>query len=201
MEIIYSVDGVMYLAESEDGEHFKKVQKMDGINSEFMDRDPSISRDGKVMVFASSRGSDTNSKAMQLYIAMRKSINDKFSEPKVVPGAFNSLGDLFPTIYSTTRGFFIFFKTYHAAEMGFSEKIYSIENRNGVFLPMVPFGEGSEIPQKYITTSYFATKGIVIMSSEPVNDYDLYTMEIFKVDKVFVNAFGEIFPFKKPSLP
>lgn len=192
LEMVFSAGGNLHLATSMDGEHFDYKGELAGVNSAYTDRDPSISPDGKVLVFASSRSFQSNLTGMQLYIATRSSLNSSFGVPQEVIGGVNTLGELFPSIFRSSKGTFILFKLFDKNAAGYNENLYSIEVRDGIFLPMVPFAEGSAVPHKYITISYSSKRGYRVMASYPVNDYDLYHMEIEEIKPVHVDAYANV---------
>lgn len=192
IELIYSAEGDLFLAESSDGVNFDIIEDIFTLNSEFIERDPTISSDGLILAFASSRNFRSNIQGTQLFVSIRDSLDEPWPEPVVVSNAINALSELFPSIYSTGDSSFVFFKVYDKNPTGYMENLYSVEIRNKVVLPMVPFQEDSDIPFKYITVSYSEKRGNRIMSAFPVNDYDLYRMHIEDVESIYVDVDGNI---------
>lgn len=192
LELIYSAEGDLFKAESSDGINFDLIEDIFTLNSEYIERDPSISSDGLILAFASSRNFRSNIQGTQLFISIRDSLEDPWPEPIVVSNAINALSELFPSIYSTENSSFVFFKVYDKNPTGYMENLYSVEVRNKVVLPMVPFQEDSDIPFKYITVSYSEKRGNRIMSAFPVNDYDLYRMHLENVESIYVDVEGNI---------
>lgn len=192
LELIYSAEGDLFKAESSDGINFDLIEDIFTLNSEYIERDPSISSDGLILAFASSRNFRSNIQGTQLFISIRDSLEEPWPEPVVVSNAINALSELFPSIYSTENSSFVFFKVYDKNPTGYMENLYSVEVRNNVVLPMVPFQEDSDIPFKYITVSYSEKRGNRIMSAFPVNDYDLYRMHLENVESIYVDVEGNI---------
>jgi len=192
VEMIFSTKGKLHLATSVNGIDFKYEGLLSSVNSDFTDRDPSVSPDGKTLVFASTRTFNSNLMGLQLFIAHRNSLSEPFSTPVAVDGAINTLGEIFPSVFQSSKGKFIFFKIFDKSSSGYNENIYSMEVRDGVFLPMVPFAAESDIPHKYITISYSEKRGYRVMASYPVNDFDLYHIEIDSMNPVFVDSSGNV---------
>ena len=194
VEIYFSAMGNIHKAVSKDGVNFTLDKKLKNINSRDIDRDPSITPDGKILVFASTRGIESSVGATQLFISFRKSINDKFEKPHLVGGTVNRFGELFPTIFKSSYGTFIFFKqyNYNKIKRGYVYTYYSIQIKDKVLLPKVIFSAKSQTPFKYTTISFSKKRGFRIFSSYPVNTYDIFRMHVKKVLKVKIDSDGAI---------
>ncbi len=180
LEIIYSVEGELYRSHSTDGEHFEHGEPLTALNSSFVERDPAISRDGKILVFASSRTFNSNLMGTQLFVSIRESVYEDFPTPFAVKNATNSLNELFPTIFQSPEGTFIIFRKYDKCPYGYNESLYSIRMRGDEMEPMVPFSSKSDYSFKYITVSYSEDRGVRVMGSYPTNGYDIYRMYLTK---------------------
>ncbi len=180
LEIIYSVEGDLYRSYSKDGEHFEPGELMAALNSSFVERDPAISRDGKILVFASSRTYNSNLMGTQLFVSIRNSAYEDFPMPFAVKNATNSLNELFPTIFQSPEGTFIIFRKYDKCPYGYNESLYSIRMQGDEMEPMVPFSSQSDYSFKYITVSYSQDRGVRVMGSYPTNGYDIYRMYLTK---------------------
>jgi len=193
VEMIYSVEGDLHLAVSKDGENFEYKAPMETLNSQFVERDPSISPDGKTIVFASSRLFKSSLAGASVFIAFRNSISEPFSEPVEIPGTADSTGEIFPCLYSSKYGDFIFFKKINGVQgEGKLGWLYSIQIQNKKLLPIIPFSQESEIPFKYMVISYNEKRGHRLMSSFPVNNYDIFRMHLSDPTKVIVDENGKI---------
>lgn len=179
-EIIYSAEGNLHLAYSPDGEFFSYSHELSALNSEFIERDPAISRDGKILAFSSSRKFNSNLMGTQLYVSIRDSVYEDFSAPITVKNATNSLNELFPSIYQAKEGTFIIFRKYDKCPYGYNENLYSIRISGKKLEPMVPFSSESDYAYKYITVSYSPKRGIRVMGSYPQNGYDIFRMFVTK---------------------
>jgi hypothetical protein len=71
----------------------------------------------------------------------------------------------------------------------FRENLYSIEIRNGVVLPAVPFAEGTAMPRKYFTVNY---EGQMNFGSYVANDYDVFQIYFKSVESVYVDVNSKI---------
>lgn len=190
LNIIYSAEGDLHRAQSTDGINFELIYPMLSVNSElYTDRDPSVSPDGKILAFASSRNMESNIRGTQLFISTRESIQSEWNDPVCVPYAMNSLNELFPVIFQYKDRYFVFVRVFDNADQGeYKETIHSIEIREGIVFPMVPVSDQSDIPYKY-----FAVNNGDIFGSYPVNDYDLFQLEFSKIEKVHVNINSKIY--------
>jgi len=192
LEIYYSVNGDIHHATSADGENFTAGTSLDTFNTDYVERDPAISADGKILVFASSRNYKSNILGTQLFVARRDSVDTDFETPQIVPQASNSLNELFPSIISNALGTFIIYKTYERGHSGYREAMYSVQVVKNGLLPQVLFSEGGAIPHKYLTASAIDKNLTMVWSSYPKNGYDLYQMKISLEKAVIVNEDGEI---------
>ncbi len=180
LEIYYSNSGTLYKATSDDGTKFSKPKILKNLNSTRLDRDPSISPDGKTMVFASSRNLKSSHQGVELFVCFRDDISKEFSNPIYIPDTNNSANELFPSIYQSSIGTFAFFIKYSKIGQSYKRILYSMEIKDKTIYPIVEFSKGSDIPYKYITVSYAEIKGMRIMSSFPVNGYDIFRMFLTK---------------------
>lgn len=189
LRIIYSAEGDLHTAESTDGVNFEPLEPMDIINSGlYTDRDPSISPDGRILAFASSRNMESNIRGTQLFISVRENINSPWKEPVVVPYAMNSLNELFPVIFQYEDRYFVFVRVFNNEEGEYKENLYSIEIREGIVFPMVPLDSESDIPYKYL-----AIRDNEIFGSYPANNYDIYNLEFETIEKIYVSIKSKVY--------
>ncbi|MBE7410565.1 MAG: hypothetical protein L6Q54_13815 [Leptospiraceae bacterium] len=193
VEMIFSAEGDLHRAISKDGETFEYKEALSTLNTQFIERDPSVSSDGKTIVFVSSRLFKSSLAGGSILIAFRNNVSDPFSEPIEIPGTADSTGEIFPCYYSNKQGDFIFFKKVDGVK-GESKTgwLYSIQLQNKKLLPIVPFLPNSDIPFKYMVVFYNEKRGHRIMSSFPINNYDIFRMHLSEPVKVIVSEDGKI---------
>lgn len=178
MSLIYSAGGDLYSTDTTDGITFSTPKAMTALNSSGLDRDPSISPDGRYIVFASNRRRSRSVSDVELYYCFRENINSPFSNPQRIEGTLNAAGELFPSIYQSSLGTFVFFMNYKKHGGSYQNMLFSVQLTGGTARPPVRFSDETDTPFKYITVSYAPAKGLRIMSSYPVNGYDLFRMDL-----------------------
>lgn len=185
LEVYYSAGGDLHLATSSDGERFDYVRPLTELNSNFIERDPTITQDGSMIAFASSRNIQSDIAGVELFIAVRE--NAKYFKPaKRVPHTYNPLSSLFPSFYQNREGTFILLKRFFRRR----EYMASLEIRDGVIKPIVNFTAGSDMSEKYLAISASDLRGLRILASYQINGYDLFRMDL-KSEKITVDAVEE----------
>ncbi|RME89914.1 MAG: hypothetical protein D6767_07715 [Candidatus Hydrogenedentota bacterium] len=161
IHLIFSNGHKLLEATSTDGTTFSTPKQL-SLPTNYILRDPSISKDGKLLVFA-----EENKSKWETWVSVveRNSPTHDFIRYRQVEDSLQSTGSgVFPALYERGNRKFIFYRVF--------EKMYSVEILKEDFTPPVELT--GTLPEKYMTFIHLENKQVFIGSMHTkTNSYDL----------------------------